>query len=80
MWFWLTTNGLVRTMRDRVVLEILAIASLVIAIAVVVGMLPVLVGIYGKNLTFSGRTEIWSASLNAAVTAAGRFSGFAVVM
>jgi len=66
-WFLMTTIGRTQVTRDRVILKILAISSLVAAIGLVIGTLPVLVGVYGKDLTFSGRTEIWAASLDAAL-------------
>lgn len=64
--FWMTVIGGVHNTRDRVILKLMSVASLLTAIGVVVGLLPVLVGVYGKDLTFSGRTEIWAASLEAA--------------
>lgn len=63
--FWLTAIGRVRKARDRAFLRLLAIASVVAAGLLVVGILPLLVGVYGKDLTFSGRTEIWAATLEA---------------
>ena len=37
------------------------------AVGLVIGLLPLLVSVYGKDLTFSGRTEIWGASLDTAL-------------
>ncbi len=39
--------------------------SAVVALVGVVTSLPAIVKLYGKDLTFTGRTEIWSASLQA---------------
>lgn len=60
---WMTTIGSVQRSRDRVVLKLLLVVAMIVAVLLIVGLLPELLGIYGKDLTFTGRTEIWSATL-----------------
>jgi O-antigen ligase len=40
----------------------LSVILLLLAIVITVFSLPLLTGLYGKDLTFTGRTQIWSAS------------------
>jgi O-antigen ligase len=62
---WLTVIGRVQGSRERAMLKLALIGSLVVSVLLIVGLLPMLVGIYGKDLTFSGRTEIWAATIEA---------------
>jgi O-antigen ligase len=53
------------TGRKLGVTVVLAGMSTVVALVGVVTSLPAIVALYGKDLTFTGRTEIWSAALQA---------------
>lgn len=60
--FWLvryTREGAIR----RASFVVLSILGFGVAIAGFVAFLPFIVNLYGKDLTFTGRTQIWSAAL-----------------
>jgi O-antigen ligase len=62
---WMTTIGRIRRSRDRVVAKLVLGAAMILSVLLIIGLLPDLLGLYGKDLTFTGRTEIWSATLEA---------------
>lgn len=52
-----------RSSRERQFFAVAAGSTFLAAVLLVVGSLPTLVGLYGKDLTFSGRTKIWATSV-----------------
>lgn len=53
-----------RTSRERQFLVVLGVAAVVAAILIVLGLLPVLLDLYDKDTSFSGRTDIWAAAVD----------------
>jgi O-antigen ligase len=62
-WFWISAIQGQKRRREREVLFVLSIFSAVGAVVVAFGLLPSLLDLYQKDITFSGRTIIWSESL-----------------
>jgi O-antigen ligase len=62
VWFWLKRYGR-QSRLHRPAFVLLSILTFLIGIAAFVVLLPVIVNLYGKDLTFTGRTQIWSAAL-----------------
>ena len=67
IWFWIAAIGQQRTARERTLLGLISITAAILAILFVVGLLPTILGLYQKDLTFSGRTLIWGEALEAVV-------------
>lgn len=67
VWFWILAIGLGRSQRDRRLLLAASITSALGALLSAFRLVPVLLEVYNKDLTFSGRTHIWSATLGAVV-------------
>lgn len=63
IWFWILAIGRQRTPRERTLLLVTSIVSAVSAVLFALQVLPALLGIYQKDLTFSGRTVIWTESI-----------------
>ncbi len=53
------------TARRASTLIVVSFLSSVVAVIAIASFLPAVAKVYGKDLTFSGRTEIWSAALDA---------------
>ncbi|MDQ3738159.1 MAG: O-antigen ligase family protein [Actinomycetota bacterium] len=64
--FWVAAISQQRTARERTLLGLISIMSAATAILLVVGVLPAILDIYQKDLTFSGRTYIWAETLESA--------------
>ena len=64
VWSWLTWFGSIHNPRSRALAALASVVLLAAAVASALALLPILVGLYGKDLTFSGRTDIWAASLD----------------
>lgn len=62
-WFWIAAIDSQKKRKEREVLFVLSLASAVGAVLLAFGLLPALLDLYQKDLTFSGRTVIWSESL-----------------
>ncbi len=62
-WFWIAAIKQQTKPRERQFLFVLSIASALGAMLLAFGFLPSLLDLYQKDLTFSGRTDIWAASL-----------------
>jgi O-antigen ligase len=65
VWFWMLAIERGRTRRDRRLLLFVSSSSAVLGLLMVLRLLPVLLDLYDKDLTFSGRTLIWGESLRA---------------
>jgi O-antigen ligase len=63
MWFWMVTIDQQRTRRERQALLALSISAAVAGILLVLGIMPRLLNLYDKDVTFSGRTFIWAESV-----------------
>ena len=64
-WFWMLAVDNQRSQRERQVMLMLSFLSVVVGILLALGLMPTLLGLYGKDFTFSGRTYIWEASMEA---------------
>jgi O-antigen ligase len=62
-WFWISAIQGQKQRREREVLFVLSLASAVGAVLLAFGLMPALLDLYQKDITFSGRTIIWSESL-----------------
>lgn len=62
VWFWMRAIERGRTQRDRRLMLFVSTSSAVIGLLTVLRLLPVLLDVYDKDITFSGRTIIWSES------------------
>ena len=67
VWFWILAIGRGRSQRDRRLLFAASLASVVGALLSAFRLVPVLLEVYNKDLTFSGRTLIWGATAGAVV-------------
>lgn len=65
VWFWMMAIGRGRSDRDRRLLLGASIASAIAALLSAFRLVPILLTLYDKDLTFSGRTIIWSATFGA---------------
>jgi len=74
LWVWMSTIGSQRSPRERSFVFLLSILSAITALLLALRLLPALLGLYQKDLTFSGRTLIWSESLR--LIAKQPFHGF----
>ncbi|MGY6501046.1 MAG: O-antigen ligase family protein [Acidimicrobiales bacterium] len=63
VWAWMSAIDRQRTPRERQFLLFLSVASVIAAVLIVLGLLPAMLNLYDKDLTFSGRTDIWTESL-----------------
>ena len=63
VWFWMSAVDGQRTQVDRSFLRIMSIASLAMSFLLGIGFLSSFLDLYGKDVTFSGRTVIWDESL-----------------
>lgn len=64
VWVWLAWLSKERSRRDRSIFALVSVAVTAMAVFVALGLLPSFLDLYGKDLTFSGRTIIWQASLD----------------
>jgi exopolysaccharide production protein ExoQ len=65
VWLWLSALRRQEKPRERTFLLVMSIASAVAGVLLVLGLLPVLLDLYDKDVTFSGRTFIWAESVGA---------------
>ena len=65
VWFWILAIGRGRSQRDRRLLFAASLASVLGALLSAFRLVPVLLEVYNKDLTFSGRTLIWGATVGA---------------
>lgn len=79
VWVWMVAIEKGRSRRDRRALMFTSICSAAVGIALVLGLLPTLLDLYDKDVTFSGRTIIWAESLVAWSRQPWRGYGFAGV-
>lgn len=64
-WFWMLAVDSQRSRRERQVMLMISFASVIVGVLLALGLMPTLLGLYGKDFTFSGRTYIWEASMEA---------------
>ena len=64
LWFSISAIRSQRGPRERSVLFLVSLTSALFSIVLALRLLPSLLGIYQKDLTFSGRTVIWRESLH----------------
>lgn len=62
-WFWIVAVGGQRSRRERTLLAAMSIIAIVAGVLLILGLLPEFLNLYDKDVTFSGRTLIWNASL-----------------
>lgn len=62
-WIFVAALQRQRNSRERQVLVVIGVACGLAAVLTVVGLLPVLLDLYEKDATFSGRTDIWAVSI-----------------
>jgi exopolysaccharide production protein ExoQ len=65
MWVWLSAVSVSRNRRDQAIFAILSVMIAALAVLLALGMLPSFLVLYGKDLTFSGRTIIWANTIDA---------------
>lgn len=65
VWFLMMAVSRGRSRRDRQILKAAAAALAIIAVLMTLRLMPVALDVYDKDLTFSGRTMIWTESLRA---------------
>lgn len=63
-WAWLSALSVSRNKRDQAIFAILSVMVGALAVFLTLGLLPSFLDLYGKDLTFSGRTIIWSNTLD----------------
>ncbi len=63
LWFWLAAVGSQRSVRERSLVLLASLVSAVLGVLLALRLLPTLLGVYQKDLTFSGRTLIWDESM-----------------
>lgn len=63
LWFWIAAIDRQHSPRERAFLLLFSFMSAVTAVLVALRLLSTLLGLYQKDLTFSGRTVIWAESL-----------------
>ncbi len=66
VWLWILAINRGRTRRDRRLLLAISITSAIAAVLTAFRLVPLLLTLYDKEPTFSGRTIIWSESLDVA--------------
>jgi O-antigen ligase len=64
VWFWRSAIEQQRTRRQRQALAAMSVGSAIAAPLVILGLLPTILGLYDKDITFSGRTHVWSQSFD----------------
>ena len=64
LWAWMLAIGRGRSQRDRRLLIVISVTSAIVALLSAFRLLPILLTLYDKDLTFSGRTTIWGATLD----------------
>ncbi len=62
-WFWIAAIDVQKSQRERQFLVAASLMSAGAGILMAFGLMPALLGLYQKDLTFSGRTFIWAESL-----------------
>lgn len=63
VWFWIAAIHGQKSPRERQFLVAASLMSAGLAVLMAFGLMPALLGLYQKDLTFSGRTFIWAESL-----------------
>lgn len=63
IWAWVTAIRSQKRSRERALLVFLSIASAIAGTLLALRLLPLLVRLYQKDLTFSGRTTIWREAM-----------------
>lgn len=64
LWAWMLAIGRGRSQRDRRLLLTISATSAIVALLSAFRLLPILLTIYDKDVTFSGRTTIWATTLD----------------
>lgn len=64
-WAWLSAVSVSRNRRDQAIFATLSVMTGGLAVFLTLGLLPSFLDLYGKDLTFSGRTIIWSRTIEA---------------
>lgn len=62
-WFWIAAIDNQKSPRERQFLGVVSVTSAFAGILLTIGAMPALLGLYQKDLTFSGRTLIWAETL-----------------
>lgn len=62
-WFWIAAIDGQKTSRERQFLGVVSVFSAIAGLLLAIGAMPALLGLYQKDLTFSGRTFIWAETL-----------------
>lgn len=65
VWLWISALEGQRDPRRRAFLLAMSVMTAVAGLLLVLGLLPTLLDLYDKDVTFSGRTFIWAESINA---------------
>ena len=63
VWLWMVAIERGHSQRDRRLLLFVSISSAVVGLLLVLRLAPVLLELYDKDVTFSGRTTIWAESM-----------------
>ncbi len=79
VWLWALTIDRGQTRRDRQLLRAVSTGLAGVALLSAFRLLPVLLALYDKDITFSGRTIIWSGVLETAMEQPLQGFGFAGV-
>jgi len=62
-WMWLGALGRSTNNRDRALFTLVSVAAIIVAVFIALGLMPAFLDLYGKDITFSGRTVIWAESM-----------------
>ncbi|MEK7424917.1 MAG: O-antigen ligase family protein [Actinomycetota bacterium] len=62
---WVSALSVSRNRRDQAIFAILSVMIAALAVFLTLGLLPSFLTLYGKDLTFSGRTIIWANTIDA---------------
>lgn len=63
-WLWIGAIRSRRSSRERTVLVAFSFASALASVLLALRLLPTILGLYEKDLTFSGRTLIWAEAID----------------
>ena len=63
VWGWMAAIAHQRNPRERQFLLLVSFTSAIAGVLLLLGLAPTLLDLYDKDLTFSGRTDIWTESL-----------------
>jgi O-antigen ligase len=64
LYAWMLAIGRGRSQRDRRLLLTISVTSAIVALLSALRLMPIVLALYDKDVTFSGRTIIWAASFD----------------